>query len=486
MKRIALGIVLIVVVLVGVVVFRTLSFTSKQVVATTKPDIGIDVPAAAEHLSKAIQFQTISFGVPSPLSKVAFEAFHAYLETTYPKVHATLTREKIGGFSLLYTWKGSDTTLKPLVIMGHFDVVPVPPGSEKDWEHPPFSGEIANGIIYGRGAADDKLNVIGTMEAVEYLLAQGFQPKRTILLSFGHDEELGGIEGAQRIVALLKERKIQPECVIDEGMSILEGMMPGVAAPTALIGIAEKGYVSFSLTVAAEGGHSSTPPAHSAIGILARAIAKLEDHPFPGELAGPARQMFDAVGPEMPFGQRAIFANLWLFSPVVERILAASPETNAVLRTTTAITMIEGGVKDNVLPQEAKATANFRILPGETMESVRKRICDVIADERVKIDVLGKAQDPSPVSDIGAPSYKTLERTIREVTPEAIVGPCLVLGATDSRYFYDITPNVYRFVPARFKKGEIKMIHGTNERLGVENFGEICRFYAQLIRNFNT
>jgi len=481
------GLLLLVVLALGAVVLvRTMMFSSIQLAATPVTDIDIDANTAAERLGKAIQFKTISFGVQAPLSKGDFEAFHRYLEETYPKTHATLQRELVSGFSLLYTWQGSDPALKPLVIMGHFDVVPVPPGTEKDWTHPPFEGAIVDGVVWGRGAADDKQNVIGAMEAVEWLITNDFKPKRTVMLSFGHDEELGGPEGAQKIVALLKERKITPECVVDEGGSVLEGMMPGVSSPTALIGIAEKGYVSFAITAHHQGGHSSTPPKSSAIGILATAITKIENNPFPGGLSGPTRAMFAAMGPEMSFGQRAIFANLWLFSPVVEMILAGRPETNATLRTTSAVTIIEGGVKDNVLPPEATATVNFRILPGETAESVKQRLIEIIDDDRITIEPIEKEpRDPSPVSDVNAPSYKVLERTIREVCPDVVVGPFLVLGGTDSRFFYEVTPNVYRFVPARFKGDELKMMHGVNERLSAQNFGEICRFYTQLIRNFD-
>jgi len=486
MKRVLLLLLAAAAILVGVVLFRTVRFASKQIAVSPVTDIAIDVDRATENLAKAIRFQTVSFGVPSPISKDDFEAFHTYLEETYPKTHAALTREKVGGFSLLYTWPGSEASLKPLVIMGHFDVVPVPPGSEKDWSHPPFSGEIADGVVWGRGAADDKQNVIGALEAVEWLLSSGFAPKRTVMLSFGHDEELGGPDGAQKIVDLLIERKIAPECVIDEGGSIVHGVMPGLAAPAALIGIAEKGYVSYTLSVEQPGGHSSTPPRHSAIGILSEAIAKLEANPFPGSMTGPARQMFDAFGPEMSFGQRAVFANLWLLGPLVEYMLSSAPETNAIVRTTTAVTMMSGGVKDNVLPTEAKAVVNFRILPGETVNDVCDRVKKIIDDDRIVVTPLDKQpREPSPVSDINAAPFKTLEKTIREICPDVVTGPFLVLGGTDSRFFYEVTPNVYRFVPTRFHEGEIKMLHGTNERIRIENFGEICRFYAQLIRNFN-
>lgn len=486
MKKALGGILLVLLVVGAIIVGRTLTFTSVQLQVTPAPPINIDPDLAAERLAKAITFETISFGVAAPLSKDEFEAFHAFLEETYPKTHAALTRERVGGFSLLYTWTGSEPSLKPLVIMGHFDVVPVPPGTEESWTHPPFEGRIADGIVWGRGAADDKQNVIGAMEAVEWLCAQGFQPKRTIILSFGHDEELGGPNGAVKAVALLKERGIEPECVVDEGGSIVEGMMPGVDSPTALIGIAEKGYVSVALRIRQPGGHSSMPPKHSAIGILAEAITKIENNPFPGGLSGPTRDMFAVMGPEMPFHYRVVFANLWLFQPILERVLSGSPQTNAVVRTTTAVTMIEGGVKDNVLPSEAKAVVNFRVMPGETAEEVVERVKTIIDDDRVEVEPFEKQpRDPSPVSDIHAPSYKILERTVREVCGDALVAPFLVLGGTDARHFCEITPNVYRFVPMRLKQGEEKMLHGIDERMRVDNFAEICHFYVQLIRNFN-
>lgn len=473
-------------VLAGVVVVNTLSFRSVQEHPAPADPISIDVQQAAEHLAKALTFKTISFGVAAPISKDEFEAFHRFLEETYPRTHAALTREVVGGFSLLYSWPGSEPSLKPLLLMGHFDVVPVPPDTESVWKQPPFDGRIVDGEIWGRGAADDKLNVIGELEAVEWLLAQGFTPKRTVLLAFGHDEELGGPNGAAKIAALLKERGVELECVVDEGGSILEGMMPGVSAPTALIGIAEKGYMSLSLTVEHPGGHSSMPPPNSAIGVLARAITRLEDNPFPTQFAGPTREMFAALGPEMPFLQRAVFANLWLFEPIVARMLAASPQSNAMLRTTTAVTIINGGVKDNVLPTEARAVVNFRILPGENKDTVLERVRRLVNDDRVTIEPIEKdPRNPSPVSNANAASYRILAKTIRQVCPGVVVGPYLVLGGTDARHFTDLSENVYRFTPKRFRSEDMSMLHGPNERIKVDNFGEVVRFYVQLIRNFN-
>jgi carboxypeptidase PM20D1 len=304
--------------------------------------------------------------------------------------------------------------------------------------------------------------------------------------AFGHDEEVGGEQGALKIAALLEERGIELECVVDEGGSIVADTMPGVDAPVALIGIAEKGYLNLTLSVKQSGGHSSMPPDQSAIGILAAAITRLEDHPFPASISGPSQEMFATFGPEMPFVQRMVFANLWLSRPLVKRLLSGAPETNAMLRTTTAVTMMNGGVKDNVLPTEATATVNFRIMPGETADSVIARVREVIADARVTIEPAeGSLREPSIVSNTGVPAYQLFVKTIRQVCPDVLAGPYLVLGGTDARHYEGVTSNIYRFTPIRLGKGDTAMLHGANERIGVENFGEVCRFYVQLIRNFN-
>lgn len=486
MKKVFGAVVLILLLLSSVVLYRGATLTSVQVPSTTVGPISVEVPRAAQHLAESLRFETVSYGVQAPLSKDAFESFHRYLESTYPMVHAALDREIVGGFSLLYTWRGSDPALKPLLIMGHFDVVPVPPDTLADWEYPPFAGEIVDGVVWGRGALDDKVNVIGALEAVEWMIGEGFQPRRTLYLAFGHDEEVGGAQGAVKIAELLNERGVELECVVDEGGSIISDTLPGVDAPVALIGIAEKGYLTLTLSVEQPGGHSSMPPDQSAIGILAAAIARLEANPFPARLEGPPLEMFAAFGPEMPFAQRVVFANLWLTKPLVIHLLGRSPETNALLRTTTAVTVMNGGVKDNVLPTDAAANVNFRIMPGESTESVIARVGTIINDGRVHVEIAEKSShEPSIVSDSNAPAYRTLEKTIRQVCPDVLVGPYLVLGATDARHYENVTSNIYRFTPIRFGKGDTAMLHGTNERIRVGNFGEICRFYVQLIRNFN-
>ncbi|GMW00945.1 MAG: peptidase M20 [Candidatus Hydrogenedentota bacterium] len=472
--------------LLCVVAVRTMTLKSRQMRVEPVIDSGINAQQAADRLAKSLTFETISYGVPSPISKEAMTQFHTFLETTYPQVHAALQREIIGGFSLLYTWPGSDASLDPLLIMGHFDVVPVAPDTLDQWTHPPFAGVVEDGIVWGRGAVDDKINIIGTMEAVTRLLESSYRPKRTVMLAFGHDEEATGREGAKAIAATLQDRGIRLACAVDEGGFIISGVMPGIESPVALIGIAEKGYVTLKLTANDVGGHSSTPPRHGAIGILANAVKRLEDNPFPDQIDGIPRQMLEALAPEMSLPYRAIMGNLWLTKPIVKRIMSANPKVDATLRTTTAVTTISGGIKENVLPTEASATVNHRIYPGESMASTAERVKRIINDDRVAVEIMdGSGNEPSPVSPIGGTAYKAIEKTLRQVTPDALVAPYLVLGATDARYFYSVTDNVYRIVAVRIPGDATAMVHGVNEHIAVENVGEVAAFYAQLIRNFN-
>jgi carboxypeptidase PM20D1 len=283
----------------------------------------------------------------------------------------------------------------------------------------------------------------------------------------------------------LKSRSVHAAYVLDEGMVVTEGILKGIDRPVALVGIAEKGYLTVEIKVEGQGGHSSMPARPTTIGILAEALRRLENHPMEAHIDGPARALFETLAPEMPFGNRLILTNLWLLSPVAKRVLAGSPATDALLRTTTAPTMLEGSVKENVLPKHARALVNFRILPGDTRASVLAHVKSVIGDERVLVSATegGMSQDPSAVSDVAGAGFKSIEKSIRQIFPDAIVAPSLVLGATDSRYYQSIADGVYRFSPQRTKDEDRARIHGTNERLSVKNFGEAVRFYAQLVKN---
>jgi carboxypeptidase PM20D1 len=483
MKRLLLLLGSLLVLLVGVILVRTLRYRPVQ--PAVQPAAQVAVPnGAAERLAGAVRIPTISHENPADFDAGAFQALHAYLSTQFPRVHSQLRRETVGTHSLLYTWQGSDPSLKPMLLMGHLDVVPVEPGTEGKWQQQPFGGQIADGFVWGRGAIDNKLSVLGTLEAVEMLLGEGFRPARTVYLAYGHDEEVGGTRGAREIAALLKRRGVQLEMVLDEGGVIGHGIFPGIAAPTALVGIAEKGYVSVELSTSTAGGHSSLPPRESAIGILSAAVARLEESPMPARLEAPTRQLFERIGPRLPLAQRAMFANIWLTRPLVLRKLEDSPTTNAMVRTTTAVTIFQAGTKENVLASRARAVVNFRILPGDSVARVIQHVRRVIDDSRVEVRRVGAFfAEPSPVSSTDSESFRTLERTIRSVVPEAIVAPYLVVVVADARYYGDLTTNVFRFMPALLTPRDLERMHGTNERLAVRDYERAIRFYRQLILN---
>ena len=472
------------IVLVAVVLFRTMMLTTKQVQGGPATDAAFDSQALTRRMAQAIQFQTISHQDPSQFRGEEFTALHEYLDRAFPHVHETLKREVVAEYSLLYTWKGQDERLKPLLLLGHLDVVPAKSQSGTSWTHPAFEGRITDGYLWGRGTLDDKDAVLGILESVEKLLQEGYAPRRTIYLAFGHDEEVGGQSGAARIAALLKSRGIKLYYVLDEGLTIVEGVVPNISKPVALVGVAEKGYASIEMTVDSEGGHSMMPPQQTAIGILSAAIDKIEQNQFPTRMGMPIRQMFGTLAPEMPFGMKIIFANLWLFEGLVEKKLAASPRTNALIRTTTAPTIFTSGVKENILPTTARSVVNFRLLQGESIGSVMEHVRRTIDDPRVEVRPSGGfSSEPSYISDTGSSGFKAIERTIRQVFPGVLVAPGLCIGATDSRHYAKLTESIFRFSPLWLRPDDLQRIHGIDERISIENYTQVVKFYTQLIRN---
>jgi carboxypeptidase PM20D1 len=483
MKKILTLLGLALLVLIVVLCARAALVKSRQVEAPLVTDLTVDAQAAAGRLAGALRFPTVSHEGGGQMESQAFLDLHRYLEQSFPKVHSTLQREVVADYSLLYTWPGKDPALPPILLMSHLDVVPVEPGTEKSWTHPPFSGDVADGFVWGRGALDDKVGVTALLEAIETLLGRGFQPQRTVLLAFGHDEEVGGPHGAAAIAALLGQRGVHPEFILDEGGAIVEGIVPGLDRPAAMIGTAEKGAISVELTAVEEGGHSSMPPPHTAIGRVAAAIAKLEDNPMPARIDGATKRSFEFLAPEMPFGQRLVLANLWLFGPLAKSQFANDPAGNARIRTTTAATIFQAGVKENVLPHEARAVVNFRILPGDTSESVLQHVRDTVGSG-IRVARRGSfLAEPSPESDAGAPAFRLLQTTLVQTVPHVIVAPNLLSGGTDTKHYLPLCREVYRFLPIRMKGEDLARLHGTNERVGVESYGEAVRVYEQLIRN---
>lgn len=483
MKKISIGIAAIVILLAGIVLVRTARFTSKQLAVTPAAKADINMRGALERLAEAVRFQTVSSMDPGRFDRRPFAEFNAYLDRAFPLVRARLKRETVNGYSLLYTWKGSDPTLKPVLLMAHSDVVPVEPGTVRDWTHPPFSGALAGGYVWGRGTQDIKSSLMGTLEAFEYLLARGFRPRRTVCLAVGHTEEVRGVDGNGKIAAMLASRVVRFGMVVDEGGFISSGMVAGVKEPVALVGTAEKGYLSLELSVAGTGGHSSMPPEETPVGILCAAVSRIEKRQYPLRIRGVTRQMLETVGPHMGLGNRLALSNLWLLGAVVSTQLGASPSMSAALRTTIAPTMLQGSTRDNVLPQRATAVVNFRIFPGDTMRGVADRARVTVGDARVTIAPLPDGRDPSPVTDTRLPAYGILSKTIREVFPGVIVTPFLFVAATDSRFYIPISDSIFRFCPLRYAQEDLDRVHGTNERIAVENYADIIRFNIQLVRN---
>lgn len=377
---------------------------------------------------------------------------------------------------------GRNEALEPIILVSHIDVVPI--ASLRKWTVHPFTEGIKNDTIYGRGTMDDKFGVIGIMEAVEQLLTTGHQPKRTIYLAFGHDEEVSGHRGAETIVNHLHEKGVKAALVLDEGQSIIQRMIPGLSQQVALVGIAEKGYASLELRVDLAGGHSSMPANETAIDVLANAVHKVKSNPMPAQLTPALAGFMDKLGPEMNFQTKLFFANKNIFSPLIlSAYESAGGAANASVRTTTSPTIFEAGIKENVIPTSARSVINFRILPGETVDDIIGHIEQVVEDERVKIAVEGTPNNASPISPMEGIAYETIDKSIKEIFPDLLTAPSLVIAATDARYYYKISSNVYRFMPNYINPENLACFHGIDERVSVSEFEDGIRFYRQMILN---
>lgn len=461
------------------VIIRTIIFQQSMRSVQTIEGVQVDEQQIAEHLAASVRCQTVPIddkGTPEP---EAFKQLHQMLAETYPLVHQKLRREVVNGYSLVYIWQGSRADLEPVMLMAHQDVVSADP---TEWTHPPFEGKIVDGFIWGRGTLDIKNQLIGIMDAAEILLQQGFRPERTIIFGLGHDEETGGVNGCKVIGQMLKERKIHLAGIVDEGGGIVEGLAAGVRGKIGLIGVSEKGYLTVEFSVKSAPGHSSTPPKQTAIGILSRAMTRLESHPMPTHLRR-LRPMYAGIGKAAPIYLQVAFGNIWLFGPLLKRWLVPLAEMNASMRTTTALTIINGGVEDNTIPAEAKATVNFRLLPGDSIADVLWHAKKVIKDERVKITpVEGKFNEALPVSSSKGAEYLSLAKVARQVFNNPPVAPFVMLGGTDCQHFVPVCDNIYRFTSVVMDESFAGLEHGIDERIPVEAMARMVKFYAQLMQ----
>ena len=485
-KKLAWALLLVLVALGMAVGVNTWRKGSRQIEVPPLPKVQVDEAAVAQRLAEAVRFKTISSRDDPQLNAAEFAGFQQMLARRFPKVHAQLQREQVGQLALLYTWPGTDPKAAPVMFIAHQDVVPIAPGTEGDWAQPPFSGQLQDGHVWGRGSWDNKGNLMAQLEAIEQLLAEGYRPTRTLYLAYGADEEVGGARGAAQIAALLASRQVRLDFVIDEGLLVLHGVMPGIQKSTAIIGVAEKGNLTVRMKVSGTPGHSSMPPAkgEGVIAMMSAALKQLDDHPLPGGIQGVAAEMFDTLAPEMSGFNRVALSNLWLFRPVVQRQLEKAGSTNAMLRTTTALTIVNAGNKENVLPGRAEAMVNFRILPGEDVDHVLSHMKTQVQQvaPRAEFEPLPGAHNPSKVAPTDSRQYRLLNQTIREVFPDAVVAPGLMVAATDSAHYDRISDHIFKFSPVRANAEDLKRFHGTNERLSVSNYADAIRFYQRLAR----
>ena len=484
-KMVVLYVILILLaILIVYTLIKAVFFKEEPPKAEEFPEENVHSERACNNLSRAIQIKTISHENEDETDWAEFEKYHQFLREAYPLVHKTLTVEDVSKASLLYKWEGTDPSLDPIAFLAHQDVVPITPGTEDDWTHPAFDGYNDGEFIWGRGALDMKNHLICLMESVETLLEEGYVPKRTVYLCFGHNEEIvaGSNNGAHELSKVLESRGVHLDSIIDEGGAMLPATVKGILdANLTGVGVAEKGYADFKITVKAKGGHSSQPPKHTAIGILSKKVLNLEKHQFKSKMLPLVFDLFTIIGKRTTYVARLIFCNVKLLRPLILAVLDAIPPAATFVRTTTAVTMSEGSPAANVLPQKASVTVNFRMLPGESIEDVRRHIEKYMGGENVEIEFI-KGKEPSKVSPTNTRSFDTLRRLAVNLDEKNIVAPYLVMGGTDAYNYENVCDNIYRFAPFTVDTKLLLTTHSTNERIPVDQMTQGVTFFKRYIR----
>lgn len=464
----------------AIIIIRTLTFKRENNKGIQWQTLEINGDRIAQKMSSAIKIPTVSYMDQTKVDYGSFKNYHELMAEAFPLVHTKLDKTVINDYSLLYYFKGKDEAKAPSLFMAHMDVVPIAEGTEEDWKYPAFSGAIEEGFVWGRGALDTKVTMIAALEAAELLLEKGYQPERDLYFAFGHDEEVQGTQGAVKIAQYLEKQGVEIGFVLDEGGIVSTDSIKEVDESLAIIGIAEKGYADIELSVKGGGGHASMPPSSTALGQISQAIVNLEKHQMPLRMTKPVEIFFEQIGPSMSLVNKTILANLWLFKPLFIRIFSKSNTGNALLRTTTAPTMSKASNAPNVLPQEAKATVNFRVAPGESVASVVAHIKRVNKDIDLEVKVL-QGNEPTEISSLTSEGYKAIAEVANHVFEDVIVAPYMVMAATDSRNFSGIAKDIYRFAPLVVDREALATIHNTNERVSIDNLVKCVSFYMHLM-----
>lgn len=439
-----------------------------------------------EKLATLIRIPTVSWTDRSKRDLSAYRQFQDALPDLFPLVHSQLEREIHGELGMIYHLKGKDPRKKPVLFLAHYDVVPAEEDGEEPWTEHPFSGLVKNGVLWGRGTLDIKTQLAFQMETVEVLLKEGWQPDRDIWFAYGGDEEISGLEGAQNLAKKLKKRALHFEFILDEGGVIAQDQLAFLKGrPAALIGLAEKGFITFKITASGESGHSSMPPrSGTAIGRLARGVARLEKNLFPSHLDPVMRNMLERFVPWVSPVLGLLFANLWLTEPLIRFVFSKNKTTDSLIRTTQAVTVFHSGEQENILPGEAACLVNHRILPGDTIEGLKKRHQQNLKDPELSIEDAGNwpSNNPIPSTDPDASGFQLIKNILAVTHPDTVAVPFLVNGSTDSKYYRDLTDQILRFTPLVLNPEDISSIHGRNEKVSLENLRKGLQFYTELFR----
>ena len=459
-----------------ILVIRALLFNPKPENYGLREEIQFDAQKAVDALQQLVQCKTISYNDPAQEDDAEFQKLIDLLPKLYPHVFEKCTLQELPDRALLFHWKGKAKDA-PSVMMAHYDVVPV---NEESWDKPPFDGIIEDGVLWGRGTLDTKATFNGVLSASDHLISQGFVPENDMYFAFSGGEEVNG-KGAVNIVDWFEKEGITPALVVDEGGAVVENVFPGVKAPCGMVGIAEKGMMNVQYTVRSQGGHASAPLPKTPITILANAVGNIVKNPFKMHLTKPAAEMFDTLGRHSSFALKIVFANLWLFRPVLDMICkSGGGEMNALVRTTTAFTMMEGSNGRNVLPAQASIISNMRLNPADTVESATAYLKKVVNDPSVEIQVLESFQ-PSPISETNCPSWDKVASAVANTWKGCIVTPYLMVQCSDSRHWGRLSNHVYRFSAMDMTTEERRSIHGNNEKIRLETIGKAVEFYIRLM-----